>query len=46
MKDARFSQLKNILILSDYKEGKIIEKIDSKSFSNRASFMGNPVDKT
>ena len=44
IKDARFSKLKNILfLLSDEKEGNIIENIDFKYLSNRASFMGNPV---
>ena len=43
-KDARFSKLKNIPdLLSDEKKGKIIENIDFLYFSNRASFMGNPV---
>ena len=43
-KDARFSKLKNIPdILSDDKEGKITENIEYKYFSNRASFLGNPV---
>ena len=43
IKDARFSKLKNILfLLSDEKEGKIIENIDLKYFSNLASFVGNP----
>ena len=45
IKDARFSKLKNILfLLSDEKEGNIIENIDFKYLSNRASFMGNPVN--
>ena len=44
IKGARFSKLKNILfLLSDEKEVKIIENIDFKYFSNRASFIGNPV---
>ena len=44
MKDARYSKLKNILfLLSDEKEGQIIENIDFKYLSYRASFMGNPV---
>ena len=39
-----FSKFKNIPDqLSDYNEGKIKENIDFKYFSNRASFMGNPV---
>ena len=45
-KDARFSKLKNIPdLLSDEKDGKIMENIDFSYFSNRASFMGNPVCK-
>ena len=44
-KVARFSKIKNILdLLSDEKEGKIKENIDFSYFSNRASFMGNPVE--
>ena len=44
IKDARFSKLKNTLfLLGADKEGKIIEYIEFKYFSNRASFMGNPV---
>ena len=31
--------------LSDDQECKIIENIDLKYFSNRASFLGNPVDR-
>ena len=43
-KDARFSKLENIPdLLSDEKDGKIMENIDFSYFSNRASFMGNPV---
>ena len=43
-KGARFSNLKNIPdLLSDEKESKIMENIDFSYFSNRASFMGNPV---
>ena len=43
IKDARFPKLKYIpYLLSDDKEGKI-ENNDLKYFSNRASFMGNPV---
>ena len=43
LKDARFPKLKNIPdLLSDDKEGKI-KNNDLKYFSNRASFMGNPV---
>ena len=42
-KDARLSKIKNLpYLLSDYKEGKIMLNIDFY-FSNRASFMGNPV---
>ena len=39
MKDARFSKLKNILILSDYKEGKIIEYIDFKYLKGEFKFF-------
>ena len=43
-KDARFSKLKNIPdLLSDAKDGRKMENIDFSYFSNRASFMGNPV---
>ena len=43
-KDACFPKLKNIPNLhSDDGEGKIIENIDFQYFSNRVSFMGNPV---
>ena len=43
-KDARFSKLKNIPdLLSDEKDGKIMENINFSHFSNRSSFMGNPV---
>ena len=43
-KDARFSKLKNIpYLLSDEKEGKIMENINFSYFINRASFMGNSV---
>ena len=46
IKGARFSKLKNILfLLSDEKEVKIIENIDFKYFSNRASFMESPVSR-
>ena len=39
-----FSKIKNVPdLLSDDKEGKIIYNIDFKHFSNRASFLGNPV---
>ena len=31
------------IILSDDREGKLIEKIDLHYFSDRASFIGNPV---
>ena len=45
-KDARFSKLKNIPnLLSDDRERNIIQNIDFSYFSNRASFMGNPVGK-
>ena len=41
--DARFSKLKSIPdLLSDEKEGKIVENFSY--LSNRATFMGNPVD--
>ena len=44
-KDARFSKLKNIPDqLSDDREGEMMENVDFKYSSNRASFMGNPVD--
>ena len=44
IKDTRYSKLKNILfLLSDEKEGQIIENIDFKYLRNRASFVGNPV---
>ena len=29
--------------LCDYAEGKILENVDFKCFSNRASFLGNPL---
>ena len=46
IKDARYLELKNILNLrSDEREGQIIENIDFKYLSNRASFIGNPVYK-
>ena len=42
--DARFSKMKNIPdLLSDERKGRIIENIDFKYLSNRASFMGNTV---
>ena len=42
MKDARYSKLKNILfLLSDEKEGQIIENIDFKYLSH---LWGNPVE--
>ena len=42
-KDARFSKLKNVSgLLSDNKKGKIME-FQFQIFSNRVSFMGNPV---
>ena len=42
--DARFSKMKNIPDhLSDERKGRIIENIDFKDLSNRASFMGNTV---
>ena len=45
-KDTRFFKLKNISdLLSDENEGKIKDNIDFSYFSNRVSFMGNPVDK-
>ena len=44
-KNARFSKIENITdLLSDDKKGKIIQNIDFYYFSNRASFLGNPVD--
>ena len=44
--DASFTKLKNILNLLSYdREGKIIENIDFKYLSKRASFMRNPVYK-
>ena len=44
IKDARYFKVKKILfLLSDEKEGQIIENIDFKYLSNRASFMANPV---
>ena len=33
----------DLLTYSDDEECKIVENIDYKYFSNRASFMGNPV---
>ena len=40
---ACFSKLKdNPNLISNEKEGKIIEDIDSSYLSNRASFIGNP----
>ena len=43
-KDARYPKLKNIPdLLSDEKESKIMENIDSSYFSNQESLMGNPV---
>ena len=43
-KDASFSKWKNIPnLLSDVRERKIVQIIDFSYFSNRASFMGNPV---
>ena len=43
-KTARFPKLENIPdLLSDEKEWKIMENIDFTYFSNRASFMRNPV---
>ena len=42
-KDARFSKIRNIPdLLSVDEEGKLMENIDFKYFSNRASCMGNP----
>ena len=42
-KGACFSKLKdNPDLISNEKEGKIIEDIDFSYLSNRASFMGNP----
>ena len=42
--DARFSKMKNIPdLLSDERKGRILENIDLKDLSNRASFMGNTV---
>ena len=46
IKDPSFSKLKKMPNLpSDNREGKILENIDIKYFSYRASFMGNPVDR-
>ena len=43
-KDARLSKLKNIPdLLIGEKEGKIMKNIDFSYFSNRATFMANPV---
>ena len=43
-KDARFLKIWNNLdLLSDDKEGKLMEHIDFRYFSIRASFMRNPV---
>ena len=43
IKDARYLKLKNILyLLSDERGGQIIENIDFRYLSYRASFMANP----
>ena len=43
-KDARYPKLKNIPdLLSDEKEGKLMENNDFSYLRYRASFMGNPV---
>ena len=45
-KDTRFSKIDkyNIDLYSDDREGKIIELFNFQYFSNRASFVGNPVE--
>ena len=43
-KDGRFSKfLNNLDLLSGDKKGKLMEQIDFRYFSIRASFMRNPV---
>ena len=46
-KDTRFSKIDkyNIDLYCDDREGKIIEHFNFQYFNNRASFVGNPVER-